>query len=72
MDEDSDWTFQTYYDRAQRHYFNPGYGLDHDLIRFGFPASLSLGELEMKLSGVVVIDFIRILSKIRNRLLHFS
>jgi iron complex outermembrane recepter protein len=44
LDEDSDWTFQTYYDRTERHYLDPGYGLDTDMIDFDFQHRFPLGE----------------------------
>ncbi|HEY4761536.1 MAG TPA: TonB-dependent receptor, partial [Thermoguttaceae bacterium] len=43
FDDDSDWTFQTYYDRTQRHYFNPDYGLDRDLFDLDFQHRFPLG-----------------------------
>jgi iron complex outermembrane receptor protein len=44
INEDSDWTLQTYYDRTERHYFEPGYGLDTDLIDLDFQHRFPLGE----------------------------
>ncbi|MGD0653742.1 MAG: TonB-dependent receptor [Thermoguttaceae bacterium] len=43
IDEDSDWTFQTYYDRTERHYLDPGYGLDTDLFDLDFQHRFPLG-----------------------------
>ena len=43
IDDDSDWTFQTYYDRTQRHYFNPAYALDRDLFDLDFQNRFPLG-----------------------------
>ncbi|MGD0516442.1 MAG: TonB-dependent receptor [Thermoguttaceae bacterium] len=43
IDEDSDWTFQTYYDRTERHYFDPAYGLDTDLFDLDFQHRFPLG-----------------------------
>jgi iron complex outermembrane recepter protein len=43
VDDDTDWTFQTYYDRAQRHYFDPGYALDHDMFDLDFQHRFPLG-----------------------------
>jgi iron complex outermembrane receptor protein len=44
IDEDSDWTFQTYYDRTERHYLDPAYGLDTDLIDLDFQHRFPLGD----------------------------
>jgi iron complex outermembrane receptor protein len=44
INEDSDWTFQTYYDRTERHYFDPGYGLDTDLLDLDFQHRFPLGD----------------------------
>jgi len=44
MDEDSDWTFQTYYDRTERHYLDPGYGLDTDIMDLDFQHRFPLGD----------------------------
>ncbi|MGA2796561.1 MAG: TonB-dependent receptor plug domain-containing protein [Thermoguttaceae bacterium] len=44
IDDDSDWTFQTYYDRTERHYLDPAYGLDTDLLDLDFQHRFPLGE----------------------------
>ncbi len=44
LDEDTDWTFQTYYDRTQRHYFYPTYALDRDLFDLDFQHRFPLGN----------------------------
>ncbi len=44
IDEDSDWTFQTYYDRFQQHFFDPGQGLDHDVFDLDFQHRFPLGN----------------------------
>ena len=43
IDEDSDWTFQTYYDRTERHYLDPAYSLDTNLVDFDFQHRFPLG-----------------------------
>jgi iron complex outermembrane recepter protein len=43
LDEDSDWTFQTYYDRTVQHYLNPAYGMDRDLFDLDFQHRFPLG-----------------------------
>lgn len=43
IDDDTDWTFQAYYDRTERHYFNPVYGPDRDLVDTDFQHRFPLG-----------------------------
>jgi iron complex outermembrane receptor protein len=51
LDEDTDWTFQAYYDRAQRHYFDPGYALDHDLFDLDFQHRFPIGTRQEVIWG---------------------
>jgi iron complex outermembrane recepter protein len=44
IDQDVDWTFQTYYDRAQRHLLDPGYGLDDEVFDLDFQHRFPLGS----------------------------
>ncbi len=44
IDDDSDWTFQTYYDRTERHYLDPAYGIDTDLLDLDFQHRFPLGD----------------------------
>ncbi|MGA2063048.1 MAG: TonB-dependent receptor plug domain-containing protein [Thermoguttaceae bacterium] len=44
IDDDSDWTFQTYYDRTERHYLDPAYALDTDLLDCDFQYRFPLGD----------------------------
>jgi iron complex outermembrane recepter protein len=44
IDDDSDWTLQTYYDRTERHYLDPAYSLDEDLFDLDFQDRFPLGD----------------------------
>ncbi len=44
VDEDSDWTFQTYYYRTERHYLDPAYRLDTNLVDFDYQNRFPLGQ----------------------------
>jgi iron complex outermembrane recepter protein len=44
IDDDSDWTFQTYYDRTERHYLDPAYSLDEDVLDLDFQHRFPLGD----------------------------
>jgi iron complex outermembrane recepter protein len=43
-DEDSDWTFQSYYDRTQRHQEVVQFGVDRDLLDMDFQHRFPLGS----------------------------
>ncbi len=44
LDEDSDWTFQTYYDHVEYHYLDPAYALARDMVDLDFQHRFPLGE----------------------------
>jgi iron complex outermembrane recepter protein len=43
IDDDTDWTFQTYYDRTERHFYYPDYALNRDLFDLDFQHRFPLG-----------------------------